>query len=234
MKIAIVDDNITERERLSGYVHNWAKNSSEIELFDSGESFLLSIRDKSFDIVFMDIIMDGKNGIDAAKALRKITLETVLIFITSSPEYMVQAFPCHAFDYVIKPYTEQRIAEVLGEVQRAVGTQRETVEIGGEKYLLDDILYAYSDSNYCEIHTRHDLHRVRISFTELSSILVKYPAFMVVNRGTIINFDNTSHISGLNCIIMNGDRVPISRRKLKEVEKAFLDRQFSKLLEEGK
>ena len=134
MKIAIVDDNITERERLSGYVHNWAKNSSEIELFDSGESFLLSIRDKSFDIVFMDIIMDGKNGIDAAKALRKITLETILIFITSSPEYMVQAFPCHAFDYVIKPYTEQRIAEVLGEVQRAVGTQRETAEIGGEKY----------------------------------------------------------------------------------------------------
>ena len=57
---------------------------------------------------------------------------------------------------------------------------------------------------------------------------------MVVGRGVIVNFDNTSHISGFDCIMTNGDRVAVSRRKIKETEQAFMNRQFSRLLTEGK
>ena len=234
MRIAVVDDNQKEQEVLSDAIRNNIGNSDTvIELFDSGEEFSRVVKDKTYDAVFMDIVMEGQNGIEAARLLREITLDTLLVFVTSSPEYMAQAFPCHAFDYIIKPYTEQRIKEVLGEVKRAIDRDRRTVGIGKERFLLSDILYVYSDSNYCEIHTKHGTRRIRIPFSELSEQLLNYSCFWVINRGVAINFDNTSHISGLDCVMINGERLPASRRKIKEIEKAFLSRQFNKLLEEG-
>ena len=237
MKIAIIDDNNQEQLRLKQHIFDWSQQCGiavSVEIFDSGEEFMRGFTSDRFDIVFMDIIMNGQSGIETARSLRKVSLVTLLIFITSSSEFMSAAFPCHAFDYVIKPYTGERISEVLNEARRSVGSVGEVIEIASEKFMLYELFYAYSDSNYCDIFTASSLHKVRISFKELSDILSAYPGFMVVGRGVIVNFDNTSHISGFDCIMTNGDRVPVSRRKIKETEQAFMNRQFSRLLSEGK
>lgn len=240
MRIAIVDDNTNEQERLSGIIEEWSRERSvhtEIDLFSSGEDFCRVIGDKIYTLLFMDIIMDGKNGIEAAKKLRESRTDTLLVFVTSSTEFMAAAFPCHAFDYVIKPYEKERISEVMDEVQRTVGKAGDYIEINSEKLtrriIVSDILYVYSDSNYCIIHTKSGEQRVRISFTQLAKKLMSYPSFMEVGRGTAVNFDNTSHLSDTACVMINGDCVPVSRRRIKSVEKAFLSRQFNKLLDEG-
>ncbi len=237
MTIAIVDDNKTEQNKLSKSISDWAnKNCIQIqaECFNSAEVFLNAFKSKKFDIVFMDIIMDGKNGIEAARLLRKISIETMLIFITSSPEFMYQAFPCHAFDYILKPYANDRINEVLDEALRVLGKQGEVTIIAGEKFLLSDILYVYSDSNYCEIHGKQKTKRVRLPFSDVAKQLTQFQSFMIVSRGAAVNFDNTIDITDSYCVMNNGERITISRRKTKEVEQRYMDRQFSKLLSEGK
>ena len=236
MKIAIVDDHRSEQDKLYQSIERWAKQKNgdvSVRTFDSGELFSRHLGSERYDVVFMDIMMDGKTGIEAARCLRENDLDTLLVFITSSPEFMAQAFPCHAFDYVMKPYTQERVDQVLGDAKRALGKKGEVIEIAGEKFLLTDILYIYSDSNYCEIHTKSGKRKLRISFTELSERLALYPSFMVVGRGAAINFDNTSHISDLDCVMTSGDRVPVSRRKIKETEQAFYDWQFQKMLSKG-
>ena len=241
MKIAVVDDNRAERQALMDYIEEWARDnlySVAAECFESGEAFEENSKDKKFDIVLMDIIMDGKNGIETARRMRSAGLDTLLVFITSGAEFMADAFPCHAFDYVMKPYAKERIIQVLDEARRALNKSGEYIEVTADrqkiKLLLSYILYVYSYSNYCIIYTKTGERKVRVSFTALSRQLLQYPAFAVVNRGAIVNFDNTSHISGLDCLMTNGDRVQVSRRKIKETEQAFLDRQFTRLLSEGK
>ena len=241
MKIAVVDDNRDERLLLAGYIGDWAGArclTAETECFDSGEAFAESSKSQKYDLVLMDIMMGGKNGIETARLMRRVSLDTLLVFITSSAEFMADAFPCHAFDYVMKPYTKERIEQLLDEAHRALHKGGEYIEVTADrqkiKLLLSDILYAYSYSNYCIIYTKTGERKVRVSFTALSQQLLQYPSFAVVSRGVIVNFDNTSHISGLDCLMTNGDRVPVSRRKIKETEQAFLDRQFKRLLTEGK
>ena len=111
MKIAILDDNRQEQEKLTDQINAWAgKNSIAVSarIFDSGEEFSQSLNREQFDIVFMDIIMDGQNGIETALRLRSISINILLIFITSSMEFMAQAFPCHAFDYIIIDEAHER------------------------------------------------------------------------------------------------------------------------------
>ena len=237
MKISIVDDNKLEQHSLTKFIQKWAQEnhvSVSITTFDNGEEFTHYINNEQYDIVFMDIIMDKQNGIEAAKILRCFSLDTMLIFITSSTEFMAQAFPCHAFDYLIKPYSYEKLSQVLNDAKQVLHTFENVIDIASEKILLSDILYVYSDSNYCDIYTTESKIEVRISFTELSKKLSSYPYFMVVSRGVLVNFNNTSHISGFDCVMKNGDRVPVSRRKIKETEQAFMKRQFSNLLAEGK
>ena len=235
MKIAIVDDNRQEVEILKKYIQGWSDQNgmqTSVILFDSGEAFTAEDDKNRFDIVFMDIIMDGQNGIETARALRRSSIDTLLVFITSSPEFMAQAFPCHAFDYVVKPYTKERIIQVLDEARAALRKRGDVIDISGNKFLFDEILYIYSDLNYCDIYTKSSLRKVRISFNELSQVLLSYPSFFIAGRGVIVNFENISHISEQECVTVSGDRVPVSRRRIRETKQAFYDWQFKKMLSE--
>lgn len=240
MKIAIVDDHRSEQDKLYQSIERWAKQKNgdvSVRTFDSGELFSRHLGSERYDVVFMDIMMDGRSGIETARMLRGVSIETLLVFITTSPEFMPQAFPCHAFDYVIKPYTNERLFYVLDEALRALNKSGEYIEVTSDrqhiKLSLGDILYGLSYSNYCEIHTKSTVLKIRISFTELSAMLAPYPSFAVVGRGAIVNFENISHISNLACMMVNGDRVPVSRRRIKETEQAFYDWQFKKMLSKG-
>ena len=233
MEIAIVDDDRNEQEKLNKYIQIWSKKNgiqTSVTMFDSGEAFTYSSEQNKYDVVFMDIIMDGGSGIEAARRLRSISMDTLLIFITSSTEFMAQAFPCHAFDYVVNPYKQERIIQTLEEAGTALGKYRKVIDIYGNKFLINEILYIYSDLNYCDIYTKTTLRKMRISFNDLSQKLTSYPSFVVAGREIIVNFENVSHISGQDCVITNGDRVPVSRRKIKETEQAFYDWQFKKML----
>ena len=235
MKIAIVDDNRQEVEILKKYIQGWSDQNgmqTSVILFDSGEAFTAEDDKNRFDIVFMDIIMDGQNGIETARALRRSSIDTLLVFITSSSEFMAQAFPCHAFDYVVKPYTKERIIQVLDEARAALRKRGDVIDISGNKFLFDEILYIYSDLNYCDIYTKSSLRKVRISFNELSQVLLSYPSFFIAGRGVIVNFENISHISEQECVTVSGDRVPVSRRRIRETKQAFYDWQFKKMLSE--
>ena len=84
---------------------------SSVEAFSTGEELLAS--EGRFDIVFLDIQMDGMNGIEAARSLRKRQEETVLIFITGIKEYVFDALDLYAFQYLLKPLNEKKFVEVL-------------------------------------------------------------------------------------------------------------------------
>ena len=123
MKIAIVDDIKEYRESSGKAAFMWAKDRKQavtIKGYKSGESFLSALQTESFDIVFMDIYMEGLTGIEAAAKLREISMDTLLIFMTTSIDHMAEAFPCHAFDYIMKPVDEARLYKTLDEALKVL------------------------------------------------------------------------------------------------------------------
>lgn len=235
MNIAIVDDSKSQQKAIEVALKAWADNARQsitLSIFESGESFIEALNTNRYDLVFMDIYMTGINGIEASLSLRKHSMDTLLIFMTTSTEHMAQAFPCHAFDYILKPVDPQRLNKTLDEALKLLPENQPYLNVTFEKQnlciLYSDIISVLSSSNYCVINSAEKQYKVRIPFNSLSGELDGCSRFFVINRGIIVNLDNVSKFDGSDCIMSDNSCLPVSRRKKAQLEQAILDRQFEK------
>ena len=131
MRIAIVEDQIPESEKLKTaleQLHSEWKISFEIVCYPSGEAFLLDFEKGAFDLIFLDIYMNGMTGIETARQLRKQDNHCMLVFLTTSTEHMPDAFSCHAFEYIQKPFQLDRVRTVLKDVIQCLPQQQKYLE----------------------------------------------------------------------------------------------------------
>lgn len=127
MKIAVCDDEKEIRQILCEKIRN-LNQTAELAVFESGEELLSS--GYTADILFLDIQMEGKNGIETAKSLRRQNKTTVIIFVTALKEHVFEAFDVGAFHYLVKPFGDDKFREVF---LRAVEQCRQAETVMQEK-----------------------------------------------------------------------------------------------------
>ena len=223
MDIAVVDDEKAIREHVCALIEE-QQPGSVIEAYATGEELLAS--GKRFDIVFLDIQMDGMNGIEAARELRERQEDTVLIFITGVKEYVFDALDLYAFHYLLKPIDEGKFAEVL---QRAAGEAKKKKEkkclfIRTRNLTLDqsDILYIESRAKKLEIHTAGADKAIEIysAMDELEGQLGE--DFYRCHRAYIVNMAQITEYDNESITLTNGDKVYLAKKKYGEFVKAYM------------
>ena len=111
LQIAVVDD---ERNIISEITQKLEQYFSEqsvlyrVHPFENGQDFLA--HEQTFDIIFLDIRLDGLSGMDVAKTLRQGGVKSSIIFITVLHEYVYDAFEVEASDFLLKPLNDLRAA----------------------------------------------------------------------------------------------------------------------------
>ena len=119
MHIAVVDDEAIVCEQIKTLIQKALPDQdSEIALYTSGRSLLKEGR--HFDLVYLDIQMEGIDGMETARAQP----DALLIFVTGAKEYALEAFDVSAFHYLLKPLEEVKFTQVLEEAQREVKRRR--------------------------------------------------------------------------------------------------------------
>lgn len=166
MIIAICDDEKDVRELLKNKIRTICPDA-ELVLYQTGKE-LLDARDQ-IDILFLDIQMPGKDGMETAREFRERSSATVLIFVTALEEYVFEAFDVKAFHYLVKPFSDEKFYTVL---QKAVIQYREQnclsqrecteeeersmiIKAGGvsSKVYIKDIIYAEVFNRKVVLHT---------------------------------------------------------------------------------
>lgn len=227
MDIAVVDDEKAIREHIYGLVEE-QQSESRIEAYATGEELLASV--KRFDIVFLNIQMEGMNGIEAARSLREKNAnlgvgDTVLVFITGIKDYVFDAFDLYAFQYLLKPIDEGKFAEVLERaVREAAKKKRRVLFIKSRNLILDqsEILYIESRAKKVEIHTKGAAQAIEIyaAMDELEGQLGEN--FYRCHRAYIVNMDCITEYDGESITLTNGDRVYLTKKKYGEFVKAYM------------
>ncbi len=225
MNIAICDDEEAIREQIKELIEK-EKPGVCPGLYETGDGLLAA--GGQFDLVFLDIQMDGTNGIETAKILRERNEDTILIFITGIREYVFEAFDVAAFHYLLKPIEEDKFHEVFGraekELEKRKKLRRETVFIKarnrGFTLEKDSILYIESRGKKVEIHTTGETIEAYASMNELEGQLGA--GFYRCHRGYLVNMAYVTEYDSESIILNNGEYVYLAKEKYGEFVKAYM------------
>lgn len=226
MKIAVCDDERLLREQIREWIRRY-RPDCRIEMFATGQELL--DRKEQFDIIFLDIQMDGINGIETARKLResaRFSQETVLIFVTGAKEYVFEAFDVSAFHYLLKPIEETKFAEILERALREAERGRQKspllVKAGDRKIAVDksQILYVESIRRKAAIHTVKKTLEVYADMGELEEQLGE--DFYRCHRGYLVNLAYIEEYGSDSITLTNGECIYLSRRKYGEFVKTYM------------
>lgn len=237
IRIAIVDDMPSSIEKLTTILDTFAKKQQlliETDSFSSGEAFLTQFTADTYQIVFLDIFMGGMKGTEVAAKIRESDHRTMIIFLTTSTDFMYDAFGTHAFQYIIKPFTEETIHRCLSDAIKLLPTSESylTFTVSGieTKLLYSDILYLSSDNHYTKVVDRTGREYLPyIYYASLSAPLMEDQRFLQVSRGILCNMDYIVEFTKNTCVLTDKHTVPITIRNAKKLQQAWHNYTFSKM-----
>ena len=239
MKIALVDDEQKYLDEMAELIRDFCTQCCcQIETvpFLNGEAFLDAFEDGGFSAVFMDIYMDGMDGIATALKMRGIDSRCVLVFLTSSIDFMPDAFSCHAFEYITKPFSPQRITRVLTDILEVLPPLQKYIEVISDRKTIRIFLYEIvsvtTDAHYLDIAlTGGKTQRCRMTMPEFVRLTDGDSRFLSVNKGITVNVEYILEFEDNCCVMENGTRFPVRVRNRLNIEQAAMDYHFRRIRE---
>ena len=236
MRIAIVDDIASERTLLHARLQQQlVKRGVHADLaeFENGESFLKAAKERSFAVLFLDIYMDGANGVEIARELRKSDPDCLLIFTTTSTDHAVEGFKVRALHYLVKPYSEKEISDLIDEILSRIPVSGKYIDIkvNGSNIQVPfrSIVYAEHFSHMIHVHTSKARELVtRQSFEAFNALLKMDPRFYQCNRGIVINLEHAVDFDGTVFVMDNGNQIPVSQKLVRNARETFMEFLFQK------
>lgn len=190
-------------------------------MFQSAEGLLNGTKKEIYDIILLDIEMDGMNGFSAAKKLVKMQNPPLIIFVTNSGEYTYRGYEV-AFRYLPKPVSYAILAGVLSAAIAKITSQKFTITTDGRSYVLpiNDILYFETFGHNLIVHTTKNDFECRMKLNEVEALLPGN-SFATSHKGYLVNLDYVDTV-GENELSLTFDvKIPISRRRKQEFEQAL-------------
>lgn len=227
MRISICDDEKSLRRALRKIVEpelQLAGIQYEIQEYESGEYLLRGLKEGEPDLLFLDIEM---SGMEAAKELRKTYKNTVIIFVTAYPDFVFQGYEVHAFHYILKPYKEEKIREVLRMALKEISLWKEQYYVveqkaGVLKLPLKEVIYFKSDRKKIEAVLEK---KTEDFYGKLSDLEAELPGYFIrIHNRYLVNLNYVRKVGSTVCTCVYGDaeeELPVSRGCRQEFSVAF-------------
>lgn len=237
MRIAVIDDYEPDRMAVADCTRRYLKEHGNrpalFQFYSGGGEFIGHLAPGLFDLVLLDCCMEGMDGLQTAKELRRKDDTAALVFITSCQDYAVDGYLVSASGYLVKPYDYPAFSQVLSAVFNRCPHRKEAITVSDgndqRQILVEDIVYCEVDGHYIKLHcTGPALIRVRMTFSAITALLSPYPEFLVCYRGCLINMAHTRKAEEMNFLMDIGDRVPFRRKERMKLLRQYSDYLFDK------
>ena len=242
--VAVVDDSGADRLKLEKMIRDWSQKSGrEISVrgFAGGEAILNGYLQGRYGIIFLDILMEKMSGIETAKAIRRQDPDVLIVFQTTTQEYVFETFAVHPFEYIVKPCGAERVGEILDEAVRVLekdgkGAAKEklyfSVRVSGAPYSIPAgmIVTVLSMGHAVELRLENgSVLTGTMTFREAADTLGADPRFLLCNRGVLINMDHAERIRNDTILMEDGEYYPIRVRGKAQVIRQFNQYQIERL-----
>lgn len=224
-KIAVCDDEPAFVEQISDRIKKYMPDCI-IQCFLSSEDLLL--QEELFDIYLLDIQMEKMDGIEAAKKLRELDEESIIVFVTGAKEYVFQAFDVAALHYLVKPVDNAKLQDVLERAKKEIGKKQNRrdrqifIKTRNKKITLNvaDILYFENAMRKIIAHTVGD----EISFYGIMADMEREAGagFYRCHRGYLVNLSYVAEYDMENITLLNGEKIFLSKVRYHDFVKQYM------------
>lgn len=229
VNVAVVDDEIENVETIAKYIRYYEEEKGGKEAFRILKYYdgkdLLKRFDKQIDIIFLDIEMQYVDGMSAARKIRKVNSDVVIIFVTKLAQMAIKGYEVEALDFIVKPVEyyafELRFIKALNYLKKHEKKRIAIYPIGeGVRYVLSSDLY------YIDVQGRHvTYHTKEGNFTEnghLNEVEQNLSSsFRYCNRWCIVNLSFVMAV-GDGTLTVAGEEISLSRGRKDEILSALL------------
>lgn len=235
LKIAVCDDNLKDRENLkSALLNYYMANDTElsVDLYASGHELLSHYREtKDYQIILLDIEMPETNGLEIAETIRStIDKHAIIVFISNYPQYMQDSFRVRPFYYITKPFAPKDISDLMDNVIKEIESSRIifsliSTEQGDVTINIRDVLYievSDSKNSILSFHFYDHVLTTRGTIAHWKEQLKDYNFYQCC-RSILLSLRHIHYFNKGDIILDNGNAVPVSRRKEKELKTLFLN-----------
>ncbi len=238
MRVIIVDDEDLAR----GVVREFLGSHADIEIVAecaNGFEAVKAITELAPDLVFLDIQMPKLNGFEVVELAGR---KARYIFVTAYDQYALKAFEVHAVDYLLKPFSQQRMDEAIAHARTSLGNapavgamvaeaamrnkplERVLIRDGAKVHVIpaDRIDYIEAQDDYVQITSGGKPYLKNQRMAELESQLDPN-AFLRIHRSYIVNVEAIARIEQTGkeshtAVLKDDTRIPISRSGYQKVK----------------
>ena len=198
----------------------------DITGFQNTGDFLSAFSDgtKRYHLILLDIYMEGMSGLELAKKIRETDKETDIIFLTSSPDFMLDGYDVHALHYLLKPVNTERLGQLIRQVYEEKYQPRYYMLKSGETNRpvdVKDIIALETVGRKVEITTTDGILYCSCKLADLLDD-IRMNHLRRCHQAYAVNISQVQEFTRSDIIMKNKKRVPISRPYLNEVKTAFL------------
>ena len=215
IKIAVCDDDEKILGETLELLRHYEKLPLSADAYTSGEALLAA--GKKYDILLLDIDMEGPDGIETARRIREVDKEVKLIYVTNYSDYTIFAFGVHAFAYLLKPLKAEELFAQLDEALAygLAGPEPELEFLAKEgivHIVPSRILCFEYLSRQVLMYTEERVWHLKRQITELAREMEGY-GFAMPHKSFVVNLYAVQRIHGYEITLTDGRIIPLSQKK---------------------
>ena len=227
MRILICDDEKQYLDALCVHVQEYMdKRFVECDITLATSPLEVTNKDLRYDLAFLDIQMEGMDGISFAKELRRYNSKLALFFVTNYEEYQDNAMDLQAFRFFSKPFDIARLYSGLDKAMEYIDGAYVDFFLYGDsaqqRIMVDDILFVTRSNRKVELNTTAQSFTTRESFDDICH---KMPPlfFYQVHKSFCVNLHYVKQYSYSELYLTDGTRIPIAPRKQSSFHKFWFE-----------
>lgn len=235
MRIAICDDDNKDLLQIASLLESY-RNSRKVQLsyvsFQNAMDLLASMDIRDYDLILLDMLMPGINGMEAAREIRERNSRVQIVFLTSSPEYAVESYSVRAYYYILKPASEEKFFLILDKLMDDFRKPEDALLLKTQSSVFS---LPYGKMEYIEVSAKKlyfyltdgSMREVTGKLADYEQALLKRPGFMKVHRSYLVNLQWVKELHQGELITVSGRHVPVSRAAYPQVRTAYTHFLFS-------
>ena len=228
MKIAVCDDEQVFVDKTINFLNSLVADTDTCDIFpcSSGEELLNKHNSERFDIILLDIEMNGISGMDTAREIRRNDKKVIIAFLTNYQEFAVEGYEVNAYRYIVKNQPEYIYEKQFKSIFEEYSQNHKYFEIPSKGVVahifLRDICFFEIFNKEVTVHTMTGKHEYFGKLSDVEKQLKNDLLFTKSHKSYIINIAQVESINKSEIIMKNGKKALLSRNYRKKVVDSYI------------